>query len=394
MALTIPSASLRFSRRFGTFLFAIALLAGLSLDASAKFAREELRRVPIDRLLRNLEARGAAATSPREKALLEARIGRLHSMAYAYKTEEAETRANRDDPYYGHEGDHAQFEVQHAGTPERVAAARKHLDEAVKHLDESVRLDGSVLWPRLGLAWCLDQAGNTGRALALYREVFQSAWKTEKDAQNGMIGDSVAVETARYMEKLLDPQKDAAELADIRGKTRHLYDIFRTMTPIVVPLDPDAAASELMSPRPVEFDLAGIGPRRYAPWPTRRAGWLVYDDSGAGAITSGLQLFGSVSFWMFWSDGYEVLAALDDDHDGWLTGHELRGLAVWQDIDSNGVSDAGEVRPLSSWDIEALSCRHERDAAGRLYSPRGVVFRSGATRPTYDWIVYQVSAEP
>jgi len=166
------------------------------------------------------------------------------------------------------------------------------------------------------------------------------------------------------------------------------------MTPIVIPLDPDAAASELMSPRPVEFDLAGIGPRRYAPWPTRRAGWLVYDDSGAGAITSGLQLFGSVSFWMFWNDGYEVLAALDDDHDGWLTGHELRGLAVWQDIDSNGVSDAGEVRPLSSWDIEALSCRHERDAAGRLYSPRGVVFRSGATRPTYDWIVYQVSAEP
>jgi len=389
-----PSVSLRFSRRFGTFLFAIALLAGLSPEASAKFAREELRRVPIDRLLRNLEAKRVGATSPREKALLEARIGRLHSMAYAYKTEEGQTRPDEEAPYYGPVGDHFQFPVQTAGRPEQEASARKHLDEAVKHLEEAVRLDGSVLWPRLGLAWCLDQAGNTSRALALYREVFQSAWKAEKDAQPGMIGDSVAVETARYMQKLLDPQKDAAELADIRGKTRHLYDIFRAMTPIVIPLEPDAAASALMSPRPVEFDLAGIGPRHYAPWPTRSAGWLVYDDGGAGTITSGLQLFGSVSFWMFWNDGYEVLAALDDDHDGWLTGHELRGLAVWQDIDGNGVSDAGEVRPLSSWGIEALSCRHERDAAGRLYSPRGVVFRSGATRPTYDWIVYQVSAEP
>ena len=179
-------------------------------------------------------------------------------MAYAYKTEEADARAADEDvPYYRHRADHSQFRVEKARSPQQVSAARKHLEEALEHLEEAVRLDGSALAPRLGLAWCLDQAGETARALALYREVFRSAWKAEKDAQSGMIGGSVALEAARYMENLLDAQKDAAELADIRSKTKHLNAIFRATTPIVIPLEPDVAVGELMSPRPVEFDLAG-----------------------------------------------------------------------------------------------------------------------------------------
>ncbi len=119
------------------------------------------------------------------------------------------------------------------------------------------------------------------------------------------------------------------------------------------------------------------------------AGWLVYDPAGKGQITSALQLFGNATFWLFWTHGYEALAALDDNRDGELTGLELRYLAIWHDVNRNGVSEAGEVRPLSSHGIVSVSCRHEQ-ADGVLVaaqSSAGVRLRDGRTRPTYDVIL-------
>jgi hypothetical protein len=84
------------------------------------------------------------------------------------------------------------------------------------------------------------------------------------------------------------------------------------------------------------------------------------------------------------------LAALDDNGDGLLTGDELKGLAVWHDRNGNGVCDPGEVVPLVTLGIVAISCRGERgthpDVAAS--SARGVMFRDGHSRPTYD-LVFQ-----
>ena len=63
------------------------------------------------------------------------------------------------------------------------------------------------------------------------------------------------------------------------------------------------------------------------------------------------------TFWCFWENGYQALASLDDDGDGWLTGKELDGLAVWRDTNGNGVSEPGEVKTLSECGIAALRCR-------------------------------------
>ena len=60
---------------------------------------------------------------------------------------------------------------------------------------------------------------------------------------------------------------------------------------------------------------------------------------------------------MFWRNGYEPLAALDDNHDGWITDAELTGVSVWRDRDSNGVSDVGEVVPASQFGILAIASR-------------------------------------
>lgn len=73
--------------------------------------------------------------------------------------------------------------------------------------------------------------------------------------------------------------------------------------------------------------------------------------------------------------------------DGTLRGDELRGIALWRDADSDGISDPGEVQPVAAHGIAALSCRHERHPSGMPYSPAGCVLEDGSTRPTYDWIV-------
>jgi hypothetical protein len=89
---------------------------------------------------------------------------------------------------------------------------------------------------------------------------------------------------------------------------------------------------------------------------------------------------------LFWENGYQALAALDDDADGELAGDELRDLAIWHDRNSNGTSDRGEVRPLSTHGIVALSCRYE-ESDGLMFAamaPEGVRLADGRTRPSYD----------
>ena len=117
------------------------------------------------------------------------------------------------------------------------------------------------------------------------------------------------------------------------------------------------------------------------------AAWLVFDPKETGKITSSIQMFGSRSFLLFCSDGYEALSLLDDDRDGSIVGAELTGLALWNDRNSNGISDPGEVKPVADHGISALSARAQKHSSGMPYAPEGVTFKDGTTRPTYDLIL-------
>ena len=59
--------------------------------------------------------------------------------------------------------------------------------------------------------------------------------------------------------------------------------------------------------------------------------WLVFDRRGTGSITSGLQLFGSVTFWLFWENGYDALRSLDDNGDGAIAGADRHRLGAQRD---------------------------------------------------------------
>src|SRR4029077_2545014 len=84
---------------------------------------------------------------------------------------------------------------------------------------------------------------------------------------------------------------------------------------------------------------------------------------------------------------YQALWALDDNGDGVLSGSELRGLAVWNDRNCDGVSDPGEVVPIELLGITAISCGSQIDSRGMRWNSQGVTFTDGHSRPTYDWLV-------
>lgn len=267
----------------------------------------------------------------------------------------------------------------------------------------------------LGLAWSLDQAGRREEAIKAYRKALVLAWDMEVHDQPSIKeqvewswdqirakknpltkpparsylapGICYSQEIIGYLVKILDPVKDAKEIAQLKHDEQILKKMPRAITPILVSLQPDAPLSELVNPSAnVAFDLDGSGLQRRWGWITPKAAWLVFDKTGGGQITSGLQMFGNVTFWLFWRDGYDALSALDDDGDGVLRGDELRGISIWEDSNGNGLCDPGEVRPVTDLGVVAIDCGSQRHETGIQFNPKGLILRDGSTRATYDWI--------
>ena len=136
--------------------------------------------------------------------------------------------------------------------------------------------------------------------------MIEDAWKTEQGEGLGpMNGETVVTEAAGYLIPLLDPKNDQREIATLKKRVAQLKALPRPITPIAVPLRDGLAARDLEDrDAAVTFDADGSGLKRRWTWLTRDAGWLVFDPKGRGEITSGLQLFGNVTFWLFWENGY------------------------------------------------------------------------------------------
>jgi tetratricopeptide (TPR) repeat protein len=406
----------------------VLLLAGTwalsTPETRGMFAFYQTKTVPIDRLFTNLQERLPKNTNDFQ---LTYQLARLHSMAYSTNLTEATVRTNDET--------HVVFDNpwSDAGVPRNVVLpdnpsarqqAEQHLTNAILLYERAILLlkkstninerQWMILPTELGLAWCLDQAGRRNEAIRAYRKALKVAWKMEvtgdfnakewvKDVwsnvragqnplheqRRGHIGPGVCYseEIIGYLLRILDPVKDAREIADLTKDRQTLASMPRAVTPILIPLGGETDLADLVDPSAnVGFDLDGSGWKRQWGWITPKAAWLVYDPERAGHITSGLQMFGNVTFWIFWQDGYEALSALDDNGDGVLSGAELQGLALWQDANSNGVSDPGEVVPVEALGISSISCRRQRHASGILWNPAGVTFKRGTSRPTFDWV--------
>lgn len=122
----------------------------------------------------------------------------------------------------------------------------------------------------------------------------------------------------------------------------------------------------------VLFDYFGNGFPVAMEWVGSTDGLLVQPK--ADGSVDGSCLFGSATGY---SSGYEQLATLDLNMDGHVAGKELVGLSVWQDANTNGKCESGELKSVKQLGITDLSLKH--------HNFKSSFTMNGKTQGMYDW---------
>jgi hypothetical protein len=130
-------------------------------------------------------------------------------------------------------------------------------------------------------------------------------------------------------------------------------------SPIILDLNGDGISTRNLS-QGVAFDLFGIGQDVRSGWVGGGDGLLVLDRNGDGLINNGTELFGQgtrLQDGQRAANGYAALAELDSNLDGVLNASDadFSKLQVWVDANTDGISNAGEVRSLKELGITALN---------------------------------------
>ncbi|WP_298643859.1 hypothetical protein [uncultured Cardiobacterium sp.] len=116
-------------------------------------------------------------------------------------------------------------------------------------------------------------------------------------------------------------------------------------------LDGDGQVNTLPRRVGVHFDLDNSGFAEQTAWLAPGDGFLVLDRNNNGHIDGGAELFGSettLNNGKVAENGFEALAEWDSNADGKITAEDAiyHRLRIWQDKNSNGVVNIGELNTL------------------------------------------------
>jgi hypothetical protein len=127
--------------------------------------------------------------------------------------------------------------------------------------------------------------------------------------------------------------------------------------------------------RLVEFDMNGDGFVDLTEWVGPKDGLLLEYTKGQPVDAN--NLFGNAGGY---DHGYEKLLAQrrDKNNDKVLTGAELEGLSVWQDLNSNAKVDNGEIKSVQEMGITQISLVYD----GKFVSH---FVQNGNKKAMYDW---------
>lgn len=368
-------------------------------------------KIPLNRLITNAETRlSKDKTNPELNYLL----GRLYSYAFAYGMEksfpvELERGANGF-MYY--------LTIQPVKEAERTPVTDEeleYLEKSLQYYRKSLNRFNTPDKAYLGYAYIVEQAagyaqrigavpGVTEKALspkewrlkavALYRTIIKDYLKNDlKNTSRGMeVQDQfVSEEAAKSLIRLIKSgigEFKVGEQKELLSALEKFNTMQRWITPLVIPVQPISTWDHRISQpgSATQFDLAGNGSGFTWPWIRPNYAFLVWDPEGSGQITSGRQLFGSGTFWMMFDNGFDALASLDDNLDGWVMGRELLGISVWHDRNGNAASDLGEVLPMQNYSITGLRCSFDYRSKEGLIANRGVLYSRGTSSDLIDWL--------
>ena len=172
----------------------------------------------------------------------------------------------------------------------------------------------------------------------------------------------------RYVEGVRDLWEDGRDVAEyLGGKTVDFVNYLRgffdeaavTRSPIILDLDGNGVTTRTIA-LGTYFDLDGNRFAEATGWADANDGILVVDRNGDGQIDSGSELFGNfteLGSGGTAAHGFEALVDMDANRDGVVDDQDalFSDLRIWQDANSDGVAQEGEVVALGLAGVASLS---------------------------------------
>ncbi|QFY59410.1 type I secretion C-terminal target domain-containing protein [Rhizobium grahamii] len=142
--------------------------------------------------------------------------------------------------------------------------------------------------------------------------------------------------------------------SDYTVKTNNTY--ASAIDPIILDLDHNGIALTTLD-HGVQFDINADGHKDQIAWTAGTDGILAYDVDGNGKIDNGTEIFSPHFAGGTYADGLAALATLDSNHDGKIDANDeaFAKLTIWQDLNHNGITDAGELSSLADHSIASIS---------------------------------------
>ncbi len=146
--------------------------------------------------------------------------------------------------------------------------------------------------------------------------------------------------------------------------------------PLVIDLEDNGIELIAIDESEAYFDLNADGIREKVQWVSPNDGFLVLDKNSDGDINNIDEVFGNPN-----TIGFDDLSQYDENNDGVIDENDTKfsQLRVWQDLNSNGVVDDGELTTLTERNIAKINLNYEPGDDDTFAEKSTIEYTNGTT---------------
>ncbi len=189
------------------------------------------------------------------------------------------------------------------------------------------------------------------------RDMFVKGYKNDPNAKDSH--PTAGIYTAQIEFEIVDAKTGMGSIGDwLKFGSMFLKVGFKSLgalasdDPLVLDLNGDGITLSPTGKSSGFFDVDGNLFKEQTGWVTPGDGFLVWDENHDGVIADVSEMFGSPT-----QAGFAELAMLDGNQDGALDAQDagFAALQVWQDLNQDTRTDAGELKTLAELGITSLT---------------------------------------